>query len=131
MTEIHLYVAEDGTEFEDELECMAYEAGQVARMLKGQVVLLTEVFQPIPLDDLSMWDNTWYIFVKDLPTLHALRNLWDENLIGRCVPRFLFKETPGLFAYDENTETWYNMDIRLQTLQTIMNKAMSVIDDNI
>ena len=40
MTELHLYIAEDGTEFEDEQECLAYEAAQSAKTLKGKVVLL-------------------------------------------------------------------------------------------
>ena len=35
MTELHLYIAEDGTEFEDEEECLRYEAGRQAKELKG------------------------------------------------------------------------------------------------
>ena len=44
MREVHLYVAYDGTEFEDEEECLRYEAGCKAQELKGQVVLLDENF---------------------------------------------------------------------------------------
>lgn len=130
MREVHLYIAEDGTEFEDEQECMAYEAGQNARMLKGQVVLLTEGFQPIPLDDLSKWDGAWYIFVKDQLALHALKEVWDWDLTGMYPPQFLFEDTAGLFAYDESNDEWYHMGTRLRDLQSIADEAMGVINKN-
>lgn len=131
MTELHLYIAEDGTEFEDEQECLAYEAGQNARMLKGQVVLLAENFQPIPLSDLSEWDAARYIFVKDLSALHALRNVWDWDLTGLYPPDFLNGDTAGLFAYDGDDDEWYHVGARLQILQTLADKAMGVVNENI
>lgn len=130
MREVHLYVADDGTEFEDEQECMAYEAGQNAKMLKRQVVLLAENFQPIPLDNLSEWENAWYIFVKDLPALHALRNAWDWDLTGLYPPDFLNGDTAGLFAYDGDDDEWYHVGARLQMLQSIADKVMRVVNEN-
>ena len=41
MRELHLYIADDGTEFEDEQECYAYETEQSAKKLKGKVALIT------------------------------------------------------------------------------------------
>lgn len=131
MREVHLYIAEDGTEFEDKQECMAYEAGQCASMLKGQVVLLTESFHPIPLDDLSTWDSAWYIFAKDVPALHALKEVWDWDLTGMYPPQFLFEGIAGLFAYDENCDGWYHMGTRLRELQTVADNVMNVINKNI
>lgn len=131
MREVHLYIAEDGSEFEDEQECLAYEAGQNARMLKGQVVLLAENFQPIPLSDLSEWDAAWYIFVKDLSALHALRNVWDWDLTGLYPPDFLNGDTAGLFVYDENYDEWYHMGTKLQELQSLANKVMGVVNENV
>lgn len=130
MREVHLWVADDGSEFEDEEECLAYEAGQNAKMLKGQVVLLAENFQPIPLDDLSEWDAAWYIFVKDLPALRALRNVWDWDLVGLYQPDFLNGDTAGLFAYDGDHDGWYHLGTKLQELQSLADKVMGVVNEN-
>lgn len=130
MRELHLYIAEDGTEFEDEQECLAYEAAQSAKKLKGKVVLLDRQFKSIPLDNLAEWENTFFIFTKDVSALHELRAVWDWDLTGLYPPDFLFEDTAGLFAYDEDNDNWYHVGPRLQTLQTIADKAMKSINDN-
>ena len=130
MTELHLYIAEDGTEFEDEQECLAYEAGQSAKTLKGKVVLLDADFKVIPLDNLAEWEKTFFIFTKDVSALHELCAVWDWDLTGLCPPGFLFEDTAGLFAYDEENDTWYHMGTRLQALQAIADKAMKMVNDN-
>ena len=131
MTELHLYIAEDGTEFEDEQECLTYEIAQSAKELKGKVVLLDHQFKPIPLDNLGDWDRTFFVFTKDVSALHKLRDVWDWNLTGLYPPDFLRENTAGLFAYDEEDDTWYHMGTRLQALQTIADKAMKIINDNL
>ena len=131
MTELHLYIAEDGTEFEDEQECLAYETAQTAKTLKGKVALLDADFKVIPLDILEKWDRAYFIFVKDVSALHELRNVWDWDLTGLCPPGFLFEDTAGLFAYDDDADAWYHMGTRLQGLQAIADKAMKIINENV
>ena len=130
MTELHLYVADDGTEFEDEEECLLYEAGCRARGLKG-VVLLDENFHPLPLSDLSQWENAWFIYAKDIQALRDLSDIWDWDLTGISPPRFLFADTPGLFAYDGTIDEWYHMGTRLQEIQSVADRAMKAINDNL
>ena len=130
MTELHLYIADDGTKFEDEEECLRYEAGCHAQLLKG-VVLLDENFRPIPLSDLSQWENTWFIYAKDIQALLDLSDIWDWDLTGMSPPRFLFADKPGLFAYDETIDGWYHMGTRLQEIQSVADKAMKTINDNL
>lgn len=130
MTELHLYIAEDGTEFEDEQECYAYETEQSAKKLKGKVVLLDAQFRPIPLGSLADWDKTFFIFAKDVSALHELRAVWDWDLTGMCIPDCLMEDTAGLFAYDEDYDTWYHLGTHLQKVQSIADKAMSVINNN-
>ena len=103
MTELHLYIAEDGTEFEDEEECLRHEVGCRAQGLKG-VVLLDENFRPLLLSDLSQWENAWFIYVKDIQALRDLSDVWDWDLTGIRPPRFLLADTPGLFAHDETID---------------------------
>ena len=131
MTELHLYIAEDGTEFEDEQECLAYEAAQSAKTLKGKVVLLDADFKVIPLDNLADWERTFFIFTKDVSALHELRAVWDWDLTGLCPPSFLFEDKAGLFAYDEDQDEWYHMGTRLQEIQFIADKAIKIVNDNL
>ena len=130
MTELHLYIAEDGTKFEDEEECLLYEAGCQAQELKG-VVLLDDNFKPIPLSDLSQWENAYFIYAKDIQALRDLSDVWDWDLTGIAPPRFLFADTPGLFAYDGTIDEWYHMGTRLQEIQSVADQAMKTINDNL
>ena len=130
MRELHLYVANDGTEFEDEEECLAYETAQTAKTLKGKVALLDADFKVIPLDILEKWDSAYFIFVKDVSALRKLRDVWDWDLTGSYPPDFLNGDTAGLFAYDYDADVWYHMGTRLQSLQAIADKSMSVINKN-
>ena len=129
MTELHLYIADDGTEFEDEEACLRHEAGCRAQLLKG-VVLLDENFRPLPLSDLSQWENAWFIYAKDIQALRDLSDVWDWDLTGISPPRFLFADTPGLFACDENQDRWYHMGTCIQEIQSVADRAMKVINDN-
>lgn len=130
MTELHLYIAEDGTEFEDEEECLRHEAGCRAYELKGRVVLLDEKFCPLFLTDLSQWENAYFIYAKDIQALRDLSNVWDWDLVGISPPRFLFADTPGLFAYDGIIDEWYHMGTRLQEIQSVADQAMEIINKN-
>lgn len=130
MREVHLYIADDGTEFENEKDCLRHEAGCRAFELKGQVALLDAGFCPIPLSDLGQWEDAWFIYAKDIQALRALSDIWDWDLVGACLPNFLSKDKVGLFAYDENTDEWYHMGTRLQEIQSMADKAMSVINKN-
>lgn len=130
MRELHLYVANDGTEFEDEQECLAYETAQIAKTLKGKVALLDVDFKVIPLDILEEWDKAYFIFVKDVSAFHELRDVWDWGLTGLYPPDFLNGDIAGLFVYDDDADAWYHMGTRLKSLQAIADRAMSIINNN-
>ena len=131
MRELHLYIAEDGTEFEDEQECFAYETEQSAKRLKGKVVLLDADFKVIPLGSLADWDKAYFIFTKDVSALHELRDVWDWDLTSLYPPNFLNEDTAGLFAYDDDADSWYHVGTFLQEIQALADKAMSVINKNV
>lgn len=50
---------------------------------------------------------------------------WHES------SRFLFADTPGLFAYDEIIDEWYHVGTRLQEIQSIADQAMKTINENL
>ena len=124
------YVADDGTEFENEEECLRHEAGCRAQGLKG-IVLLDENFRPIPLSDLSQWENAWFIYAKDIQALRDLSEICDWYLTGMRPPRFLLADTPGLFVYDETIDEWYHMGTRIQAIQYLADRAMKIINENL
>ena len=130
MTEIHIYVADDGTEFEDEEECLRHEAGCRAKGLKG-IALLDENFRPIPLSDLSQWENAWFIYAKDIQALRDLSDVWDWDLTGMSPPHFLFEDKAGLFSFDEDQDKWYHMGTRIQAIQYLADRAMKIINENL
>ena len=131
MREVHLYIADDGTEFEDEKDCLRHEAGCRAFELKGQVVFLDAEFCPIPLSDLGQWEDAWFIYAKDIQALRVLSDIWDWDLVGACPPNFLNGDTAGLFVYDEDHDSWYHMSNRIQSLQAIAGRAMKVVNKNL
>ena len=131
MKELHLYVADDGTEFEDEEECLRHEAGCQAKELKGRVVLLDENFRLIPLSDLSQWENAWFIYAKDIQALKDLSDVWDWDLTGMSPPHFLFEDKAGLFSFDEDQDKWYHMGTRIQAIQYLADRAMKIINENL
>ena len=131
MTELHLYIADDGTEFEDEEECLRHEAGCRVFELKGRVVLLDENFLPLFLTDLSQWENARFIYAKDIQALRDLSDVWDWDLVGVSPPHFLFEDKAGLFSFDEDQDEWYHMGTRIQAIQYLADRAMKVINENL
>ena len=88
-------------------------------------------FKVIPLDTLADWDRACFIFVKDVSALHKLRNVWDWDLTGLYPPDFLNGDTAGLFAYNDDADSWYHVGTFLQEIQALADKAMSVINKNV
>lgn len=133
MRELHVYIAEDGTEFDDKEECLRHEheVGCRAQKLKGRVVLLDVNYCPLSLSDLTQWEDAWFIYAKDIQALRDLSDIWDLDLVGMNPPRFLFADKPGLFTYDETINEWYHMGTRLQEIQSIADKAMKTINENL
>ena len=129
MTEIVIYRADDGTDFEDETECREYEfAGNTKNC---QYSLLNSCFRLLDHTIPNAYDYCSYIFVPNEQAMEDLSDNWDEDLIGSCCPDFVgYGALPGLYAYDHDREEWFHVGEKIAELQDMADQALSVINNN-
>ena len=129
MQEIIIYRADDGTDFEDECECIEYEWSSKAQ--KANFTLLTSDFKILPLDKRESYYDCNYVFIPDNTALKELRQVWDGDMVDVYLPD-AFSEyedvQPGLYVYDEDDENWFHLGARIDELTKIATKAMDAIN---
>lgn len=129
MTEIVIYRADDGTDFEDETECREYEfAGNTKDC---QYSLLNSNFRLLDHTIPNSYDYCSYIFVPNEQAMEDLSDNWDEDLIGSVCPDFIgYGALCGLYAYDHDREEWFHVGEKIAELQDMADQAMEVINNN-
>lgn len=84
MKEIHYFVAEDGTEFEYEDDCILYENEQIFKKMQenNKIMILKRDLSVIEkIGDLDYW---FYIFVKDREAMDIVNNTMET--FDLCAP---------------------------------------------
>ena len=61
MTEVTKYIADDGTEFDDEYDCLEYEFEQNVK--DGEWTLLDNKLKVLHNDQRRSYKDCWYIFL--------------------------------------------------------------------
>lgn len=128
MTEITIYRADDGTDFEDESECIEYEWGSKAS--KVHFTLLSHNHRILPTDRRDSYNDCFYVFVPNNVALKELRQVWDGDVVDSYLPD-AFSEwdaQPGLYVYDEIGDEWYHLGTRIAELQDVADTAMKAIN---
>ena len=131
MTEIVIYRADDGTDFEDEWDCKHYEWQQNCE--HAEYTLLSHSFHILPAEDTSSYEDACFIFVPTQESAIALSNNWDIDMIGADCPAFLPWRYGqiielGLWAWDEDLEKWYHLGKKVDELTQLATKAMDAIN---
>lgn len=131
MTEITIYRADDGTDFEDEWDCKHYEWQQSCK--NAEYTLLSHHFQILPNEDTSSYENACFIFVPTNASAFALSNNWDIDMINAECPFFLPWQGDqtielGLWAWDEDLEKWYHLGKKVDELTQLATRAMDAIN---
>ena len=131
MTEIVIYRADDGTDFEDEWDCKHYEWQQSCE--KAEYTLLGCHFQILPAEETSSYEDVCFIFIPTQDSAIALSNNWDTDMISADCPAFLpwrYGQTIelGLWAWDEDLERWYHLGKKVDELTQMANRAMDAIN---
>ena len=132
MTEIIKYVADDGTEFDDEWDCRRYEWEQGTK--DAEYVLLSQNYKVLPKDDPNSYDDAFYIFVPTEESIHKLLDNWDGEMISTYSPNVLCytqRNELGLYAWDEDKEEWYHLGNRLDELAKQAKLAMQAINGGV
>ena len=131
MTEIVIYRADDGTDFEDEWDCKHYEWQQSCE--KAEYTLLGDHFQILPTDKIDSYKYASFIFVPTQASAFALNAHWDIDIIDADCPGFLPWRGDqtielGLWVWDEDLEKWYHLGKKVDELNQLATKAMDAIN---
>lgn len=128
MREVMYYVADDGTQFEDEGECREYEFAENAR--NCHYVLMNSSHRILNNAEPESYENCSFIFIPNVDAGNDLRNNWDEDIIGDYIPDVLneYNPNPGLYAYDYDCEEWFHVGERISELQDMADEVMAVIN---
>ena len=132
MIEIIKYVADDGTEFDDEYDCREYEWQQsFDRTI--QFTLLDGRHRKLDPVETSSYEDAFFIFIPNETAYYQLRRAWDGDWVDACSPDFLWENEPkmGLWAYDEaisHDDGWYHVGDFIQSFQKMADAVMNVVN---
>lgn len=108
MTEKTIYIADDGKEFEDKVDCRLYERKyRVNPMFDSGAIVMWNRDKKRTTET----DEAFYVSVRSLPAARALKDIFDED--GYDCPCYNFwsgELETGKFYYDENYGKWHNLD---------------------
>lgn len=131
MTEMTIYIADDGTSFEDEFDCRQYEWEQ---SFNGQPLfqMLGAYYERLDPKDSGSYESPYFLFFPSHEAIQQCQEVWDDDIVDTCQPRFLRDHHSyidcGLWAYDETTEDWFHLGKRIEELTAIANKALETVN---
>lgn len=113
MEHIEYFLANDGTRFDDEEECLDYEFRQILTPLKDGLQLFNSKKEPIKSADYL--DRTCYIIVKTREALEALYAIFAYyGIISDNINR------PSVYRYDFDRMKWCDVLAEMDALQNIL-----------
>lgn len=133
MEEITIYRADDGTDFDDEYDCLYYEwSTRVEDGVRNlPLKLLSENYNELSLRDTDSYNDCYFIFIGSEEAAEFLSDIWDCDMVEVYAPRFLNRwgtDRCGLWAYDEEAEDWYHLGNKLAELQDMADHCMQVVN---
>ena len=115
MREVHYWIANDGTEFEDEHECYLHELADELFKVEEHFCFYDKDKVPIAVDGLNP-DDVWYIKVDDEKTIKPIEAWFEAHGTSSPFKGATARETfCGIWAYRENG--WVNLVWELADLQ--------------
>jgi hypothetical protein len=124
MTEITKFVADDGTEFEFEDECLEYELKAKVKDTYGFTVYdcYGKEIKPADYRDLdSFIDEARYIKITDIKGWDAFSDLCEENDVFFYDGMDDFCER-GLYYFDDDHDYWVSWEAEYEKLRVIRRK---------
>lgn len=120
MEKVVRFVADDGTVFEFEDDCYAYEENQTWEKIKDKIALFDFYLKPITRGrDL---DAVGYIFLKDTSCVDLARAMFENQ--GLDHP-FDTGCSVSIYAYDVIYEKWYDFSAKVVEMQAIQKQILS------
>ena len=118
MKEIHYYLAEDGTKFDDRWDCMRYERQKQLEECKDDFQFFDYDRRPIALEDATT-ENVYYIVVNTNRAAEVVGNWFTDDC---CVDPFdgFYEECIGTWVYKD--DEWLKLELEIEKLQTLLNE---------
>lgn len=111
-----VYIADDGTEFNNEIECKSYE--YESNIKNNTIIMLNKEGDKLDSSNDMNIEHCYYIKVKTNKDLEILQKIYDYT--GFTVPYEI-----GEFYYGEN-DSWYLIDNRIKELKDELNKFKNI-----
>ena len=122
MQEVIKYVADDGTEFEDEDECLDYERKTLLANFSYRGLRAFDCNKKeLPVENYtevgSLLDDSWFFIIPNAVKdefSEAVRDEYWHSPFSDCIDDS--KDDENLFYWDEGKDCWKNYKYELATL---------------
>lgn len=124
MEKIITYVAFDGTQFDDEDECVEYEFLESAKEYTDGFTLYNEAREPIKISfNGNALDETSFIIIKEARAIPFLDDWMADNCfyetIGKVANRLNIENCIGLWIWDGKEETWRHWETEMEKMREL------------
>lgn len=122
MEKIIMYVAFDGTKFDDEDECLDYEFEKRAENYINYFTLYNHNRKPLKFSaDKYLIDSTCYIVIKDEKAVSFLDDWMIEcgcyTTIGKAADIANLENRVGLWMWDDPEENWKHWETEIAKMR--------------
>lgn len=110
-----VYIADDGTEFDNELDCESYE--YELNVKNNTIIMFNEEGELLDSSNYMNIENCYYIKIKTNNDLEILQKIYEYT--GFIVPNEI-----GEFYYDDSDRfdnLWHSIDDRIKELNKLKN----------
>jgi hypothetical protein len=121
MTEVKYYVAEDGTRFEYEWDCIAYERKTMLENYKEHFKFFDYNKCPIPIEDATT-EKVCCIIIKTEKGAEIVGEWFEQD---GCDDPFegVYYECVGTWVYGEiidRSNEWVKLELEIEKMQTLI-----------
>lgn len=134
MTKKTIYIADDGTEFENKKECERYEARYKALLDNPEVIFFDQDLEPLTkhITDEDSWcdlfEKSCYINIPSVECFNQLAEAYEEFADMWFASYALTDSSKmGLWRYNESKYFWENLiEVKAQT-DKILEQANEIV----
>ena len=134
MTTKTIYIADDGTEFENKKDCECYEKRYKALLDNPEVIFFDQDLEPLTkhITDEDSWydlfEKSYYINIPSVECFNRLAEAYEEFADMRFASYALTDSSKiGLWRYNESKYFWENLiEVKAET-DKIIEQANKVV----
>lgn len=128
MQEVRYWLADDGTKFEEEWDCVQYERQIKLKECNNDFVFYDYHKRVIPIEEAST-DRVCYILIKT-PAADYVGEWFESDSCDNPFEGCGFGNEVGLWFYGESEDygrgdTWYRIETEIEKLQNLRNEFVT------